>query len=240
MAKCASTPPVIPEYRDLVHFNVMFAHLFSCLSHGQAMFAAVDINQSKLLTVTTLMDSNFLAIQGTDDKRTPNITLRTVGYIHALMIDSVTLLQSASPNACALQNEKMIVEELSSVDPDTWRRELLDYLVDYYEGGVLMMAGAGGLPLATTFKRKFKGISNEDDPAEGAQPTDADNTPAPDDGAGAGAAAGAAADAGAVADAGAAANAVANEAPLPPPHRPPRRPPRQPPRRQARGERASE
>ncbi len=51
-------------------------------------------------------------------------------------------------------------------------------LVDYYES-VLEMVGAGGLPVATTFKRKFKSISNEDDPSEGAAPTDADAAPAP-------------------------------------------------------------
>jgi hypothetical protein len=52
------------------------------------------------------------------------------------MIDSVTLLQAASPNAHALENEQMIFEELSGrgIDPDTWRRELRDCLVDNYRG----------------------------------------------------------------------------------------------------------
>jgi hypothetical protein len=54
--------------------------------------------------------------------------------------------------------------------------------VDYYEG-VLKMVGAGGLPLTTTFKRKFKSIFTEDDPAEGAAPTDADAAPGSGDGA---------------------------------------------------------
>jgi hypothetical protein len=79
-------PPVIPEYTDLVHFNVLFTHLFSCLSHGQAMSAAMDICPSKLLTVTTLMEGTFPAIQASDNKSMPKITLRTVGYIHAHMI----------------------------------------------------------------------------------------------------------------------------------------------------------
>ncbi len=99
-------PPVIPEYTDLVHFNVLFAHLFSYLSRGQAMSAAMDICPSKLLTVTTLMDGTFPAIQGTNNKRLPKITLRTVGYIHALMIDSVTLLQAAPPTLVHFKTNK--------------------------------------------------------------------------------------------------------------------------------------
>ncbi len=76
--------------------------------------------------------------------------------------------------------------------------------MEYFEG-VLKIVGAGGLPLTMTFKRKFKSISKESDPAEGTAPTDAAATSAldsdPADGAKDGAADGAAADADTDADA---------------------------------------
>jgi hypothetical protein len=64
-------------------------------------------------------------------------------------------------------------------------------LVEYYEGVLKIKAlfvGAGGLPLATTFKSKFKNISKESDPAEGAAPTNADANSALDSSAAAAAA----------------------------------------------------
>ena len=101
MTKCASIPPSSPGMSDLVHFNVIFAHLFSCLSAGQDMSPVMDVNSFKLLTVTTLIDGTFPAIKDTEDKRTPKITLSKDGYIHALMIHSGTLLHSDPPNARA-------------------------------------------------------------------------------------------------------------------------------------------
>jgi hypothetical protein len=102
-------PPFIPDtgILELVHFNMLFAHLFSAMSGSQSMLA-FEINPCKHLTVSALIDSSFPAIKSTDNKPTPMVTSKTAGYIHALIIDIVTFNNSESPKACAIRNEQMI------------------------------------------------------------------------------------------------------------------------------------
>ena len=113
-----------------------------------------EINPSKLLTITSLSDSTFPAIQSTDNKPTPFVSPRTVAYIHALLIDTVSAHHSDSPYAQALQNETLVREELQKLDPVEFRNDLCACLTIHYEG-ILKKEGASGLPLAVTFKRKF-------------------------------------------------------------------------------------
>ena len=96
-------------------------------------------------------------IKATDGERTPLVSKHTIGYIHALMIDFVTVLSTEPPKARALRNETMVVEELE-LNKDVFRSELIDCLEDYYEN-ILKIDGAGGMPRSSTFKRKFKSIS---------------------------------------------------------------------------------
>ena len=149
-------PPIVPENVELVRFNPLFAHLFAALSKSQSM-SALEIVPSEQCTISRLMESSFPAIKATDNVRTPLVSKHTVGYIHALMIDTVTLLACDPPRARALRNERMIVEVLDECT-DVFRTELRDCLVDYYEQ-ILKMDGAGGIPRSTPFKRKFKSVS---------------------------------------------------------------------------------
>jgi hypothetical protein len=61
------------------------------------------------------------------------ITSKTVGYIHALIIDTVTRNNSESPYARALRNEQMVTQELDEMDPHKFRFELVKCLAGYYE-----------------------------------------------------------------------------------------------------------
>jgi hypothetical protein len=72
--------------------------ILSELVESQSMLA-FDINTSKLLAISALLDSTFPAIQSTNNKPTPMITPRTVAYIHARIIDTVALHHSDSPKA---------------------------------------------------------------------------------------------------------------------------------------------
>ena len=74
-------PPIIPL--DLIHFNVLFAHLFRTLTKSQAM-SHLQINTAKDNTITALLDRTFPPIAASDNKP------KTVGYIHALMIKAHT------------------------------------------------------------------------------------------------------------------------------------------------------
>jgi hypothetical protein len=58
--------------------------------------SALAIVPSKLSTVTRLMGLAFPGIKATDDERTPLVSKHTIGYIHALMIDTVTTLQQST------------------------------------------------------------------------------------------------------------------------------------------------
>jgi hypothetical protein len=141
---------------ELVRFNALLAHLLATLSNSQSM-SLLEVVPSQQHTVTLVMEYSFPGIKETDGERTPLVSKHTIGYIHALMIDSVTALSTKPLKARALRNETMVVEELE-LNKDVWRTELCDCLVDSYIN-ILKMDGAGGMPLSSTFKRKFKSIS---------------------------------------------------------------------------------
>ncbi len=129
-------PPDLPDgAMDLVHFNALFA----LLVHGR-------------------VNSTFPAIKSTDNKRTTAIPPKTVGYIHALVIDTVTFHSSEPPYARVLTNARIVCGEVDKLTPAAFRTELGDGLADYYVK-ICGMEGAGGTPQAKTHKRKFKAIA---------------------------------------------------------------------------------
>ena len=150
---------------ELVRFNPLLAHVYAALSKSQSM-SELAIVPSLKHTVARLMELSFPGIKETNGERTPLVSKHTIGYIHALMIDTVTSVSSEPPKARALRNETMVVEELEA-NEDVWRSELRDCLVDYYVN-ILKMDAAGGMARTSTFKRKFKGAANATTDGEGA------------------------------------------------------------------------
>jgi hypothetical protein len=102
-------PPFIPDEMELasVHFNVLFTHLFPVLSGSESM-PAFEINTCKQLTVTGLLDGTFPVITSADDTPLPVVTSKTVGYVHTLVINTVTPHNSNTACSRALGNEQMI------------------------------------------------------------------------------------------------------------------------------------
>ena len=147
-------PPEIREESEIVRFNVLLAHLFAVLSHSQSM-SLLQVNPCKHNTVQDIVTCIFPAIKSTDNKPTPAITSKTIGYIHALVMDTLTFNSTEAPYARALQNQAMICAELDKLTPAAFQTELRDCLVDYYEK-VCLMEGAGGLPSVRTNKLNFK------------------------------------------------------------------------------------
>ncbi len=119
--------PTIPEDADLLRFNDLFAHLLKALAGSQGM-SAYEINPSKGLTTNRLLYVKFPAIPSTKNERTPLLNIRTVAYIHALVIDTVSLHHSDTPNQRALHTKQLIIDEHGGVDPALWRAEILDCL----------------------------------------------------------------------------------------------------------------
>ena len=142
------------EVLEFVCFNVLLAHLFAALSHSQSM-SLLQVNPCKHNTVQDIVTYNFPAIESTDNKPTPAITSKTIGYIHALVFDTLTFNSTDAPYARALESEKYICSELDKLTPAQFQTELRDCLTSYYET-VRMMVGAGGTLTTKSHKRKFK------------------------------------------------------------------------------------
>ena len=114
-------PPIIPDNTELVRFNPLFAHVYAALSKSQSM-SELAIVPSQKHTVARLMELSFPGIKETNGERTPLVSKHTIGYIHALMIDTVATLTTDPPRARALRNKTMVVEELE-LNKDVFRSE---------------------------------------------------------------------------------------------------------------------
>ena len=146
-------PPDIPVCEN-VRFNVLLAHLFAVLSKSQSM-SLLQVNPCQHNTVQDIVTCVFPAITASNNKPTPAITPMTIGYIHALVMDTLTFNSTEAPYARALVNQAVIVGELDKLTPAAFQTELRNCLVDYYEN-VCLMVGAGGALSIPTHKRKFK------------------------------------------------------------------------------------
>ena len=80
----------------------------------------------------------------------------SIGYIHGLICDSITLFHSDACNAQALRNESMIMilEVLEAEEPAVFRQELFDTLVHTLTSFITMtIINAGALLRIITAKR---------------------------------------------------------------------------------------
>ncbi len=97
-------PPIISEEQEFVHFNNLWCYLFYKLTGEEKDdkgIAAFMIFPAKHLTIAALLDRIFPAIPTTDNKPMPYITTKTVAYIFALIIDSVTISSRLPAFPCA-------------------------------------------------------------------------------------------------------------------------------------------
>ncbi len=102
-------PPIIPETQEFVHFNTLWCYLFHKLTGEEKEDKGIDafkIIPSKGLTISALLDRVFPAIAATDNKPLQFVNTKTVAYIFALTIYSVTIFQRESPHSrrCLLKN----------------------------------------------------------------------------------------------------------------------------------------
>ncbi len=122
-------PPIIPEEQEFVLFNDLWCYLFYKLTGEEKDnkgITAFTIFPAKHLTIAALLDRVFPAIPTTDNKPMLYITTKTVAYIFALIINSVTIFHQDSPHSRALQHEASILEALNAMPADEFRTELSD------------------------------------------------------------------------------------------------------------------
>jgi hypothetical protein len=126
------SPPIISQAQELVHHNLLLAHLFVALSRAPAM-QRCEINPVKHRTITALLDATFPPIASTGDVPIPYVTPRTIAYIHALIVDSITLHPSNKNTLRerVLLNETMVLDVLNEMSPQAFREELFTVLNQY-------------------------------------------------------------------------------------------------------------
>jgi hypothetical protein len=132
-------PPIIPDDVELVRFNPLLAHVYAALSKSQSM-SELAVVPSLKHTVARLMGLSFPGIKEMNGERTPLVSKHTIGYIHALMMDTVTSVSSEPPKARALRNETMVVEELE-LNNDVFRSESRDYTLTSFIIMTIIKAG---------------------------------------------------------------------------------------------------
>jgi hypothetical protein len=151
--KMEVSPPIISQDQQLVHHNLLLAHLFFALTQALAM-QLCEINPAKHRTIAALLDATFPPIASTGNVPTPYVTPRTIAYIHALIVDSITLHPSTTLRERALLNENMVLDVLNEMSPQAFREDLFTVLNQYHVQ-ILKTASASGRPGAKTFRRSF-------------------------------------------------------------------------------------
>ena len=73
------------------------------------------------------------------------MSVKTVTYIHALIIDCISLQSEDSINTRALQHERAMEHEYSKLKPERFTKHLQSVLTTYYED-IRAMPGASGCP----------------------------------------------------------------------------------------------
>ena len=108
------------------------------------------------------MREHFPAIKCFDNEKLH--LLNPIAYIHAPMIDSISMLFEESINARALEHEKAMLDDYSSMKPDAFMSQLQAVLTTYFED-IKRVHGASGCPKPKIVKRRY------------ADPDDAGSTP---------------------------------------------------------------
>ena len=158
---------------------MLLAHLFVAITNSQAM-QRFHINPSKNRTIAALMDASFLPIKATDNIKTPYVTPRTIAYVHALIVDSISLHHADALNELAIENEDMVLGVRNEVSPDAFREELFQVLSKYHVE-IIKTAGASGRIAHKTFRCSVgsAAVSAQDAGVAGGDAPNADPPAAP-------------------------------------------------------------
>ena len=164
--------PNIPKDAPIVPFNVLFAYIYDAVVSGKGMFN-LQITPSKNKTVALLLTEKFppLKTAGAGGSvETAFVSVKTVAYIHALVIDCISLQSEDSINTRALQHERAMVHEYSKLKPALFTKHLQSVLTTYYED-IRAMPGASGCPKPKFLTRTLVIDDDATTPEDGAGAT---------------------------------------------------------------------
>ena len=168
-----------PKDAQIVPFNVLFAYIYDAVVSGKGMFN-LQITPSKNKTVALLLTEKFPPLKTTGaggSVETAFVCVKTVAYIHALVIDCISLQSEDSINTRALQHERAMVHEYSKLKPALFTKHLQSVLTTYYED-IRAMPGASGCPKPKFLTRTLVIDDDATTPEDGAGATQEDGADA--------------------------------------------------------------
>ncbi len=86
---------------------------------SQAMCRPIDPSKNK--TITNFMHKTFPTIKCFDNEEIPIMKPKIVVYIHALIIDSISIVFEDSINTLALEHKSVIVDTYTKMEPDSFK-----------------------------------------------------------------------------------------------------------------------
>ena len=92
--------PNVPPDCILLHFNVLFTYFFEAVSMGKGMMN-LKIEPSRNQTINNLLHKTFPSIKCFNNEKLCIVNPKTVAYIHALIIDSSSIVLDATLNSQA-------------------------------------------------------------------------------------------------------------------------------------------
>ena len=142
--------PNVPETAVLVRFNALFAYLYDAVTNAKGMVnLRIDIARNQ--TIASVMNETFPEIKCFACEKLPVINPKLVAYIHALIIDCVSIPMDEHINARALQHEASMWV-YSKMKPDSFRSQFQAVLTTYYED-IKQVQGASGCTKDQSMKR---------------------------------------------------------------------------------------
>jgi len=154
--------PNVPETAVLVRFNALFAYLYDAVTNAKGMVnLRIDIARNQ--TIASVMNETFPEIKCFACEKLPVINPKLVAYIHALIIDCVSIPMDVHINAQALQHE-VSMWVYSKMKPDSFRSQFQAVLTTYYED-IKQVQGASGCTKAKSMKRRFQDANEDGDDA---------------------------------------------------------------------------
>lgn len=154
--------PNVPETAVLVRFSALFAYLYDAVTNAKGMVnLRIDIARNQ--TIASVMNETFPEIKCFACEKLPVINPKLVAYIHALIIDCVSIPMDEHINARALQH-KVSMWVYSKMKPDSFRSQFQAVLTTYYED-IKEVQGASGCTKAKSMKRRFQDANEDGDDA---------------------------------------------------------------------------
>ena len=122
----------VPEEAILLRFNVLYAYVHEALSHGKGLML-LKIMPGKNRTIASVLHETFLVLKCFDNKKLALISPKTVAYIHALMIDAISIQFKESINAQELDHESSILEAYTEMETNAFTSQLQAVLTFFYQ-----------------------------------------------------------------------------------------------------------